>query len=386
MSSLSNSNSNSNSIASQAPLYRLRGHSSRVAALVWSEDGSKLWSGVEDGSVRVWDLRTRRTIAELHTGHSPHGVLSLSLPGKEEVLMTQGRDGLVKGWSCEKILAPNAGRTQIGLQPLQLRGLEPEWTVVTGSTGFAQFATVVVSEFDGSDGGFVICTSDGEDSSAIPVMFHGSNLARSAIATLGGNTARGGSNPTGMVMSIKMLHPEKGTDSKLGWFVLDEGGDQSQKVAQVKSLFSDVHVAAAYESGSVILWKGDGSQEWRKDLYSEPLTDFALNLKTGVGLSGAADSPMKTWRVENVDGKEESNVVLSKGGVGAVTLRGDGKIFGSGGWDGKVRLWSASSGAQLAELDGHRGSGVYALTFHPKNPSLFATGGKDGAIAVWEQY
>jgi WD40 repeat protein len=71
-----------------------------------------------------------------------------------------------------------------------------------------------------------------------------------------------------------------------------------------------------------------------------------------------------------------------QGPVWAVAFSPDGKVVASGGVDGKIRLWEATSGKLLRQWRAHAG-GVRALTFAPDGNSL-ASGGFEGKVCLWD--
>jgi uncharacterized protein YcbK (DUF882 family) len=68
--------------------------------------------------------------------------------------------------------------------------------------------------------------------------------------------------------------------------------------------------------------------------------------------------------------------------VRAVACSPDGRLLASGGHDGKIRIWSAESGALARTLEGH-GLWVTALAFSPDGKRL-ASGGFDRRLRLWE--
>jgi WD40 repeat protein/transcriptional regulator with XRE-family HTH domain len=74
------------------------------------------------------------------------------------------------------------------------------------------------------------------------------------------------------------------------------------------------------------------------------------------------------------------------GGVDAVAFSPDGQILISGGEDGSVILWDASTGDEIRQLTGHTKNiiGLVVTTaFDPGNPSLFS-GSADGTLILYD--
>jgi len=71
-----------------------------------------------------------------------------------------------------------------------------------------------------------------------------------------------------------------------------------------------------------------------------------------------------------------------RGAVWGLDLSPDGRLLVSGGWDGTVRLWRTSDGAQVAVLD-EQGGNVLSVAFSPDGQSVAATGGSE-VIRLWQ--
>jgi WD40 repeat protein/serine/threonine protein kinase len=71
-----------------------------------------------------------------------------------------------------------------------------------------------------------------------------------------------------------------------------------------------------------------------------------------------------------------------KGSVRSVTFSARGKHIASGSADHTIRIWDASSGAQVATFSGHMGS-VRCVSFSPDG-RLLASGSEDNTIKVWD--
>jgi WD40 repeat protein len=72
-------------------------------------------------------------------------------------------------------------------------------------------------------------------------------------------------------------------------------------------------------------------------------------------------------------------------GVASLCFAPDGLTLASGGYDGAVRLWDATTGRAIATYRGHDGW-VFALGFSPDpaEPRLLASGGEDATVRFWQ--
>ena len=87
----------------------LRGHAGDVAALAVNGDATILYSGSEDRTIKVWDLRAGRELRTLR-GHMGD-ITSLALSGDGKRLFSGSMDRTVKIWDLE-----------LGIEVLSMRG------------------------------------------------------------------------------------------------------------------------------------------------------------------------------------------------------------------------------------------------------------------------
>lgn len=84
-------------------------------------------------------------------------------------------------------------------------------------------------------------------------------------------------------------------------------------------------------------------------------------------------------------------VTIKNEGIAVVASRPDSKVFTTGGWDGRLRIFSWKSLRPLAVLDQHRG-GIYDIAYSGgkvesySSKCLMAAAGKDGVISLWDLY
>lgn len=86
----------------------LVGHTGTIWSFDFSKDGTRLVSGSNDGSVRIWNVAERKTILTISKAHKPGpaapsigGVLSVCFSPDEQRIATAGDDGTAKIWDAQ---------------------------------------------------------------------------------------------------------------------------------------------------------------------------------------------------------------------------------------------------------------------------------------------
>ena len=125
-----------------------------------------------------------------------------------------------------------------------------------------------------------------------------------------------------------------------------------------------------------------------QNAFNSPNVALDVNEEGTLLFAGGVEAKAKAFRVEPGVLKPHGaldvtcstvNELDQHPGVGQLSLRGDGKVIASAGWDYRVRLFSAKSLRRLAVLRYHDAS-VNALDW---SSDLLATGSKDTKVAVW---
>lgn len=131
----------------------------------------------------------------------------------------------------------------------------------------------------------------------------------------------------------------------------------------VPGVESELALIAGYESGHVVVLCNHGEKQWDTAYvlkpHSQPILSLAVYPDNSSFLTTSADSlivrhPLGEGRVKVVDTRHL--------GLQGVSVRSDGKVFATAGWDGRFRVFSGKGMKELAVLKWH-GVGCYAVAF-----------------------
>ena len=144
-------------------------------------------------------------------------------------------------------------------------------------------------------------------------------------------------------------------------------------------------VAAGYESGHVALWRHNSSANKWETIYlhkshSQPVLSLDVAPSIGCFFSSSADAIVARHPLVN-DGETETKVLQTKhAGQQSLSVRGDGKIFATAGWDGRMRVYAAKGLKEVAVLKWHK-EGCYAVAFADILDVQSRTSDDDGTLA-----
>jgi eukaryotic-like serine/threonine-protein kinase len=148
-------------------------------------------------------------------------------------------------------------------------------------------------------------------------------------------------------------------------------------------------VASTGDDRTVRVWRATGRQDVAAlHGHTGVVTGVAFapggrrlaSLSQGWGAGWARDDTVRVWEVD-----PQATLPVLRGHtsyVYPVVFSPDGRWIASGGWDRKVRVWDAATGAECAILP-HPGH-VRTLAFGPDGRWLVAGGDGDGRLRVWD--
>ncbi|RMZ76717.1 hypothetical protein DV737_g4719, partial [Chaetothyriales sp. CBS 132003] len=305
------------------PIYVLRGHNGPVHSLLFFHENAFLASGDADGWLIVWSISSKR----------PVGVWKAH---------EQGVTG-IKAWKSDRLLTtPADGAVDDQPKPWLLHAMD------MSALNFCAFA-IVCGAGHGNDDDWTPASSGEElliaspnaiDSGGVDV-FHLPSERR--VLQLHSQKDR----KTGMVMSMAMfLRPLSNEQVRL----------------YLMSGYEDGHVMVHYYD-DLSTQRSSGS--WHKAMdckaHSQPVLSLDLSPHRDAFFSSSADAVIAKFLLTPAgggaaDGDGAFKTANTKhAGQQGLSVRSDGKIFATAGWDARARAYSCKTLKELAVLKWHKG-------------------------------
>jgi eukaryotic-like serine/threonine-protein kinase len=332
-----------------ADLFALKGHTSAILSAAFSPDGSRIVTGSEDTTTKVWDARTGSEVVTLRGHTGPVRSVAFSPDGSRVV--TAAHDPLVRVWDV-----------RTGTEVLALRG----------------HAGAVFSAAYSPDGARIV--TGGRDNTA--------RLwdAKSGVELL---TLKGVASP---VLSVAF--------SPDGARVVTGHEDSTARVWDAKSgveaLVLRGHTgavqAAAYSpdgtrvitgsrDGTARMWDAkSGVEILSLKGHTDSVTSAAYSPDGSRVVTGSHDRTARVW-----DTKSGAEILCLKGhtkAIASAAFSPDGARVVTGSGEPMARVWDARSGAEFVVLKGHAAT-IRSAAISPDGLRVI-TGGADNTAKVWD--
>ncbi|KAK9867865.1 hypothetical protein WJX84_002684 [Apatococcus fuscideae] len=118
--------------------------------------------------------------------------------------------------------------------------------------------------------------------------------------------------------------------------------------------------------------------------HGEPVMALTVDLSGTGAVSASAEDFLLSLRLdwEQQLISVRARLKMKQAGVGDIVIRPDSRICVSGGWDGRIRIFTYPKGRPLAVLQ-HHTKAITAVAFHPKDKGILVAASRDGSISVW---
>jgi WD40 repeat protein/energy-coupling factor transporter ATP-binding protein EcfA2 len=292
----------------------LRGHDDTVHAVAFAPDGTRVVSGGDDKTIRIWDLRQPQSEPVILRGHEGT-VNSLAFAPSGDRLASGGNDGTIRIWDLrqqnDRIILHARGRHFLSV------AFAPDGTRLAS-------ASAADSSFDNA---IEIWDLARPESEPVTIFRHESYIRSVAFAPVGARLASGSDDNTIQIWNLAQL--------------------------QQNPVILRGHEAAVHS----VAFSPDGTRL----------------------ASGSDDNTIRIW---NLAQRQERPAILRghERAVSSVAFAEDGRRLASGSQDGMVRVWDLSQQeSSPATLRGHGGN-IRSLSFAPDGTHLAASG---DSTTIW---
>lgn len=152
-------------------------------------------------------------------------------------------------------------------------------------------------------------------------------------------------------------------------------------------LVDSSRLMAGYENGELALFDLTTFEELTSTMMfnGHPLMCFDYRADKNVGICGSSESCLKQFSLKDQSISETASVELTNPGQNCISIRkSDAKLFATGGWDSRIRMYSLKKLKPLVVLDFHKDT-INTIDFNSRD-NIMACGSNDCIISFWNLY
>lgn len=372
------------------PIAVLRGHRASVMDVCFHWCKPLLFSGSTDGELRIWHTAQHRTLSSAWVQSAAHGIMCVASDASigDEKILSQGRDGTIKLWDFG-----NGGLSRT-----------PSVTISTNSYHFCKMSLVKkpVTEVKPVEPyvqeQHVDCSRDVDAN-----LWHNStmdmpeyHLKQSDDVQIDGPkyvVVAGEQSSQVEIWDLNTAERCTRLPQSFSNELVNDSGKMRGMCMAVQAFLpskcqGSLHILAGYEDGTMAWWDMRNAAKPLTSVkyYSEPVTSLAVDQSCHGGISGAADDKILLFNLDYDMGTcvVRKEISVERPGIAGTSIRPDGKIAATAGWDRRIRIYNYRKGNALAILKYHNAM-CNAVSFS-RDLKLLASSSEDTTVALWELY